>query len=146
MEFVVLGVVVLVILFILFLFFAVDYGMAKAYKNAKDGSAVVKKALGKDFLHEYICEFGEKHRRRYHLYEVEYEAGGTIRQGVWWSKQKGIPVGTTVQIKYDWNDEKQQWEVMSRAFGDRLKEHAIGGGLGLLLALVLIYMKNRGII
>ena len=50
-----------------------------------------------------------------------------------------------VNVKYAYNERTGQPQILDPSRGDRVRELGIGAALGVILAIILIFLKSRGL-
>lgn len=131
---------ILIAAFLLFLFILSDYKSAQKYKHASRSRGKVKKQLEKYCINAYGSGLIGKRRRIYHQYEVEYLVDGKKCVGILQTKEKKLNEGDIVEVRYNWKEGMSEPQIATSIYADRIKELAMGGILGIILAIgIMIY-------
>lgn len=135
---------ILVFVVFLFLFLLRDMKSSQIYKNADQSMGKVKRQLEDGKINAYGSGLVGMRRRTYHQYEVEYQVRDKTYAGILWTKKRNLHTGDEVQVRYVRNKDTDEIEIVNGACTDRLRELAIGGVFGILLAAGIIILKMNG--
>ncbi len=130
----------------LILFFVVsgDIKSAKRYRKSEKVKGVVVGQREDFTLAAYGSGATGMKRRRYRQYEAEYEVNGKKYKGIIQTKQKGLEAGDSIEVRYLMDGMGNEAAVATRVYYDRLKELIAGVFGGIVLAIVIIYLKMNG--
>lgn len=142
----ILIITLIIVMAALFLFLSIlsDLKSAQIYKNANQSIGKVKHQLESGKVNAYGSGAVGMRRRTYQQYEVEYQAEGKTYTGVLQTKEKNLGIGDEADVRYIWNRETNEPEIVSGAYADRLKELTLGGVFGVILAAGIIILKVNG--
>lgn len=143
MKIVFAAVLILIGVIGLILFITHDLKSGRRYRNAERTTGVVTGQMEDCVMSAYGSGPANRQKRRYHQYKVAFEVEGRSHTGIVQTKENGLKPGDEIVVRY-LEDENHEVEVVTRVYGDRLRELALCSVLGCLLAAVIIYLKGTG--
>lgn len=136
---------VLLILCIIFFVLAVslsnDRKMMKLYKQAELCTGIIIKQREDCRINAYGSGVMGMRKRSYSQYDVEFYPHGTVATGIYQTKEKDLKPGDTVTIHYVLHPQTGKPCIVSRIYGDRLKELMLGIILGVAFSAVMIFYE-----
>ena len=138
------GILIVAAALILFLVVSGDIESAKRYKRAENAAGVVVGQREDYSLAAYGGGAAGMKRRRYRQYEAEFEVDGKKYKGIVQTKQKGLEAGDSIEVRYLKDSMGDEAVVVTRVFYDRLRELIVGFLGGIVLSIVIIYLKING--
>lgn len=118
-----------------------DRKMMKLYKSAETCTGVIIRRREDYRLNAYGSGVLGMRKRVYSQYDVEFYPNGYITEGVYQTKEKNLNPGDTVTVHYILHPQTGKPYIVSKIYGDRLKELILGAILGVLLSAAIIFYK-----
>lgn len=133
-----------ILVFLLFRLILADIKSDRRYRNGAVCTGTIIKQMEDYKISAYGSGGAGTHTRTYKQYKVEYELNGMIYCGVLRTKEKNLVPGSQVNVKYAYNERTGQPQILDPSRGDRVRELGIGVVLGVILAIVLVCIKSKG--
>lgn len=134
-----------ILVFLLFRLILADMKSGRKYRNGAVCTGTIIERMEDYKISAYGSGGAGTHTRTYKQYKVEYELNGIIYHGVLRTKEKNLAPGSLVNVKYAYNERTGQPKILDPSRGDRVRELGIGAILGVILAVILFFLKSRGL-
>lgn len=135
----------ILLVFLLFRLILEDMKSGRRYRDAEACTGIVMEQMEDYQISAYGSGGTGTHTRTYRQYKIQYVLNGTVYYGVLRTKEKNLAPGSPVNVKYAYNERTGQPQILDPSRGDRVRELGIGAALGVILTIILIFLKSKGL-
>lgn len=118
-----------------------DRKLMKLYEGAETCTGVIIRRREDYKLNAYGSGVMGMRKRVYRQYDVEFYPNRAVAEGVYQTKEKNLNPGDTVMVHYVLHPQTGKPYIVSKIYGDRLKELLLGIIFGVLLSTAIIFYK-----
>ena len=135
----------IILVFLLSRLILADMKSGRRYRDAAACTGIVMEQIEDYQISAYGSGGTGTHTRIYRQYKIEYVLNGTVHYGVLRTKEKNLAPGSQVNVKYAYNERTGQPQILDPSRGDRVMELGIGAVLGVILTIILMFLKSKGL-